>query len=213
MFVGAMEEASEIGLDAQRVEVIAAGFVQPHLLGGAVGVEPGGSDLVGDKPVKGPVPVAEVDVVGIRIRGSPILAPLDHEEVLRLGDIEGAQNQGVQKTEHYRIGADAQCQGQYSHAGKPRRFAQHPQPEAEILEDAFDGLPAGRFMALDLVALISTELDAGAALRLSARNARRVRGRRRGVGYGSGARRPFRDRDAGGETRQKRRKRSNATVS
>ncbi len=55
--------------------------------------------------------------------------------------------------------------------GKPRRLAQHPQPEADILEDAFDGLPAGRLMALDLVALISTELDAGAALRLPARNA------------------------------------------
>ena len=65
VLIGAVDEASEMGLHAQHVEVIAADFIEPCGGGIIARVEPGGGDGIRGETVEAAVAVAEVEIVGI----------------------------------------------------------------------------------------------------------------------------------------------------
>ena len=70
MFFGSMDEPAKIGLNAERIEVIAAHHVGPdHGWVSAAGIEPDAArDVIRNQRIEAVVPVAQVEVIRIRLR-------------------------------------------------------------------------------------------------------------------------------------------------
>lgn len=68
-FIGGMEEAAEIRMHAEHIEVVAGGEVRPCRGGIAAGIDADRTDdFVGDEALEGVVAIAQVEVVGVRVR-------------------------------------------------------------------------------------------------------------------------------------------------
>src|ERR1700722_11656170 len=93
VFVAAMEETAEIGLDAQRIEVVPARFIKPYLSGVAAGSESRLAEVKRQYTVEGPVPVAHIQVIRIRIQR--LIRRFYREKPLRIGHVDGVQHQGI----------------------------------------------------------------------------------------------------------------------
>src|ERR1700742_1200616 len=82
MLIGSMEEAAEVGVDTQYIEVVCAGFVFPHIGGIVAGVEPCLGDGPGSDIVEAVIALANIEIVGIGV--SPNAATvLDDVEAVR----------------------------------------------------------------------------------------------------------------------------------
>src|ERR1700722_7401567 len=80
VLIGAVKEAAKIRLDAQRIEVISAGFIEPDLGRVTARVQPCRSEVKREDAIEATVAVAQILVIGIRVQR---LAPLfDRVEAL-----------------------------------------------------------------------------------------------------------------------------------
>ena len=91
----------------------------------------------------------------------------DHVEVLCLGHIERAQNEGIHHRKYYRVCSDSEGQSQDGDSSKIRRLAQLTDADAKVLPEGFEKISAESFVALLLEANEAAELYACAALGLS----------------------------------------------
>ena len=140
MLVGTMEEPAKIRLDAQRIEVIAADHVRPDDGGiPAARVEPHRAlNVVGHQGFEAAVSIAQVEVIGIRLRGSAssFESSLQHEEAFGVRHIQRAKHQGIQHAEDNGIGANGQRQREHGGHRESWRLAQLAQGKSEIGDHA-----------------------------------------------------------------------------
>ena len=112
MLIGTVKEAAKIRLDIQHIEVVSAGLIEPYRGRVATGVQRGIGDVVRQHAVKAPVPVAQIPVIGVRLRGTVSLAvgALQHEQVFGVRHIQRAQYKRIHYTKDYGVCANSQCQ-------------------------------------------------------------------------------------------------------
>ncbi len=123
VLIGAVKEAPKIGLNTQYIEVVSARLVEPDGRRTAARVQAGRIDVVCDQPVKAPVPVTQIAIVGIRLHRGTVLIPtalsaFNHVELLRLGQIERPQNERIHHPKDHRVGPDAKGQRRHGYRGK-----------------------------------------------------------------------------------------------
>ena len=82
--VGRVEESSEKRANLQDVEIIPADDIRPGPRGLSGGVESDGRDAERREAIEAPVPIAEIEIVGIRLRGGFVLAAFERVQALRL---------------------------------------------------------------------------------------------------------------------------------
>jgi hypothetical protein len=104
-----MKEASEEGMDADDVEVITAGCVEPDGDGRAIGVERCCRHLVQRQAGEGAVVIAQVDVVGVG-SGRIAASTVDLIEVCTVRDVERAEDEQIEQSEDERVGTDAESE-------------------------------------------------------------------------------------------------------
>ena len=138
VLVARIEEPSQVGLHFRRLEVVPAHQVRP----GRRRRRPARThahralDRVGRQRHERPVAVAQVQVVGIRLRRRRLTVlphPLHHVQARRLRHVQRMQNQRIQHAEHDRIGADPQRQRHHRRQRKPRRLAQLPHRKSDVV--------------------------------------------------------------------------------
>ena len=106
--IGAMKEASKVRMNPQCVEVIPAHLVRPRCDGVAARFQPRRShDVVRNQALEAVVPVAQIAIIGDRLRWKP--KPLHHVQVFRVRHVQRMHHDGVQHTEHHRVCANPQC--------------------------------------------------------------------------------------------------------
>jgi len=145
--IGPMEEAAKIGLDAQYVEVIPACLVEPDGGCDAIDIQGGLLDVGGDDAVERSVPIAEIAVVGIRIRRAALGPAFDEVEVLPVRQVYRTQDECIEQAEHDRIRSDPHRQCQDGGDGESRRPAQLAGRVAHIGPDRFQRGPLPHFAA------------------------------------------------------------------
>src|SRR5262249_27234439 len=109
MLIGSVEKTAEVGLNAQSVEEVPAHLVQPGAGLISAGVQSCLLHGVSDEIHKAAVAIAEVEVVRIRLEADAF--PVDSPQALLLRQIQRAQDQSVQYTEHHGVCANGQGQG------------------------------------------------------------------------------------------------------
>ena len=134
VLVRAVKEPAQVRLHVQHVEVIPTRFVEPGVAGRAICVQASLVDLVGRHSVKCLVPVAQIDVVGIRIRGVVFLPYFNLIDALAAGHIQRPQHQRIQEAEHHRVRANAQRQRHHGHQRETGSLAQLAQGESQVLQ-------------------------------------------------------------------------------
>jgi hypothetical protein len=83
--------------------------------------------------------------------------------------IQRPQDQAVEHREHHRIRPDRQRQRKNCGYGEPRRLCQRAQAEPQVAKERFERRKTHRLVRFCPIALVSAELDVGAALGLGAR--------------------------------------------
>jgi hypothetical protein len=84
---------------------------------------------------------------------------------------ERMQHQAIRHGEDRGVRADAEGEREYGDRGETRRFAQHAQAEAQVLNQGFKEMRALGFAAFFLELLVAAELEPGASPGLCTRNA------------------------------------------
>src|ERR1700692_1318188 len=93
VLIRCVKEAAKIRPEAQRIEVVSTGFIDPYLGWVAVCVQSGGREVEREDAIEAPVPVAHILVVRIGVQG---LSPgFDGVEAFRVWHIDRVQNQGI----------------------------------------------------------------------------------------------------------------------
>jgi hypothetical protein len=111
VLIGSVKKTPELRLNAHRVEVVAAREVRPRSRWIPAGIHAHGAhDVVRDHALERPIPVAQIHIIGIRLRR--VLQTLNHVEILRIRHIDRPQHQRVQHAEHHRVRANPQRQRQ-----------------------------------------------------------------------------------------------------
>src|ERR1700752_2985188 len=95
MLIGRVEEASEIRLKLQYVEVIPAHFIKPRTRRILACVQPHPGHLIHGQAVEAAVAIPEIHIVRIRQRTPVPSAKLQSVEALRLRHIEWAEQKGI----------------------------------------------------------------------------------------------------------------------
>src|SRR5262245_20032747 len=88
MIIGVVKEPAQIGLDAQRVEVVGTRLQTPDHRGAFAFIQSYLSDSITHQTIKAVVPVAQVNIVGIGLNRGVIAGTLDQIETLRLGHVQ-----------------------------------------------------------------------------------------------------------------------------
>src|SRR5579872_1333492 len=133
VFIGAVEEATEIGPNSKGVEIVSARFQTPGRRWILIRVECHLTDAVGYKVLEATVTVAQVQIIWIRLVIVFMARALQRIEAFSLRNIQGPQDQTIYHAEHNRVGADGHRQRQHCGDSKGWRLAQLPQRIAEIL--------------------------------------------------------------------------------
>ena len=123
VLVGGVEEAAKIGLQAQGVEVIAAGFVVPDIGGFFAAIEAALAHGERRQTIEGTAAIAQVEVVGIGLVHVIIGRAPESVEALPLRDVDGAQDERVHHAEDDGVGADGESERQNSSDGEAGRLA------------------------------------------------------------------------------------------
>ena len=106
MLIGEVEEAAEIGLNAQCVEVVPGHFVAPNLGWIIAGIQSYRSGTKTCQTVKAAVAIAQIEIVGIRLPCGLIAPALDGVETLGSWHILRVQDQRIQYGVPGRDGVD-----------------------------------------------------------------------------------------------------------
>ena len=77
-----MEEPAEIRSNPQHVEVVSARLIQPRRRGLATSVQTRTRESVCDDPIKAAVPIAQIEIIRIRVDRRRIFAVLDGKQPL-----------------------------------------------------------------------------------------------------------------------------------
>src|ERR1700677_348618 len=130
VFVAAMEKTAEIGLSAKGIEIVSAGFIKPYLNRIAAGSQSRLTEVKRQYTVEAPVPVAHIQIIGIRIQGLPRF--FYREKPLCIGHMDGVQYEGIQNAEDHCVGADPEREREDSSDGKAGRFEQPSPGEFQV---------------------------------------------------------------------------------
>jgi len=167
VFVRAMNEAAQIRLNAERVEVVSADLVEPGGGGVFAGVEAGLPDGVGGKGGKALVAVAKIEVVRVGLNDVGIVAALEGVESARIGHMQRPQHKAIERAEDHGVGADGEGEGEDGGNDKAGRLQQYADAEAQILRRGFKEIAAASFVTFGADLFPGPEFDAGAAFRFS----------------------------------------------
>jgi len=143
MLIGAVEEAAEVRLNPQDIEVIAAAFVEPRLRGALAVIEASGRDSKSHDTFEPAGSVAHIEVIGVRLL-EVVLAVLDHEKIPGPRKVDRAQHQRIQNAEHHGICRDSTGQRQNSDHGKSRGVAHHAETVAYVPEQRLEEVDSFR---------------------------------------------------------------------
>src|SRR5215470_3804346 len=168
-FIGSVEKATEMRLNFERVEIVAADFVDPGGGGVFARVEGGYANVVGREAFEAVVAVAQIDIIGIRLRRKMIDGALDAVEGFGLRHIERAEDERVQGAEDDGVGADGDGERDHGDGGKAGGFAQHAQAIADVLRGGFEEMNAAGFAAFFGGPDDAAKLEARPALRVCSR--------------------------------------------
>ncbi len=133
MLIGAVEETTKIRLNAQYVEVVPAHFVDPRAGWIFARVQPCLIDAVSCQVIKAVVAIAQIEVVGVRLRRDVIPPALDCIKALLLRQIQWVQYQRIQHAKDYGVCADGHGQRQNRSESESGRLAQDAKAEAHVL--------------------------------------------------------------------------------
>ena len=95
--------------------------------------------------------------------------------MLRILNGQIAKEHGVDQGENRGVGANAEGENEDGDGSEARRFAQHPQGVAQVLNQGFKEMRALRFADFFLELLVAAELNSSTSLRLCTRNARALK--------------------------------------
>src|SRR5580658_1948222 len=159
--IGGMEEAAEIGMNPQHVEVVAGGCKAVCVSQILARVQTDAQDHVeGCQILEAVVTIAQVEIVGIRLPGR-IVAEVGSVRVLGLGHVERSQDETVHEAENDGIGADGQSEGGHGGDGDAARPAQLAKGESEVDPDGLDSGPLPNLAAALLKQSSVAESDPG----------------------------------------------------
>ena len=116
-------------------------------------------DVVRGEILEAVVPIAQVDIVRIRLRALLVVPALELIQGVRGGQVQRAQDEGVQHAEDDGVGADAERQGEYSGDRESRRFTEYPEAVAHVLHDRVDERNPGRLARLLFEPQVAAEFD------------------------------------------------------
>src|SRR5690348_1410178 len=125
--------------------------------------------------LKSPALIVEYEIVlgrhiaHVRVHGE--WADVYRYKLFRMRIRKRLQKDAVNDAENRGVRADAESERKHSDSREARRFTQHAESEAQILQNCFDEMRSGGFAALFLEFLIAAEFDASAALGFRARDA------------------------------------------
>src|SRR6185312_14415070 len=88
-----------------------------------------------------------------------LIQPQHLNQLLRSLHRQETEHNGIDQAENGRVRANAQGQSQNGDGGEGRRFAQHAQRKAQILNEGLKQVHAQALAALFFVVLITAELD------------------------------------------------------
>src|SRR5271157_220839 len=129
-----VNEPAKIRPNAQGVEVVAADDIEPDAGWIFARIEAHLIEAESCQTVKAAVTIAQVDIVGIRLRRVMIAPALEKVETLRPGHIQRTQDQRIHNAKNHGVRANGQCQCPHGHGGKARRFAHLAESEAYVLD-------------------------------------------------------------------------------
>src|SRR5690348_9118742 len=124
VLIRSMKKTAQVRLDPQYIEVIAADLIAPDAGRIVAGVQTATGEVAGDHAIKAAVAITQVYVVGIGFVAKGIVGAPNHVQALGPRYIQGAQDQGVQRSENHRISADGYGQRQHRRHGEAGGFAQ-----------------------------------------------------------------------------------------
>ena len=104
--VGRVEKASQKRANLQDIEVIPADDIRPGPGRMSGDVESDRRDTERREAVEAPVPIAEIKIVGIRLKGGLVLAAFERVQALRLRQIQRVDDNDVEDRKDERVGAD-----------------------------------------------------------------------------------------------------------
>ena len=90
-------------------------------------VQPNEGDVNGGETIKRGVAIAEIEIIGIRLRRIFIASPLNQVKALLLGQIERTQDHGIHHTENHGVCTDGHGQRQHRDRGEAPAIPQHTQ--------------------------------------------------------------------------------------
>src|SRR5262249_9376319 len=162
MLMGGVKKAAEVGLNAQGVEVVTGGLMDPDAEWFIACAQSGKADLITCQIIKAVVAIAQVEIVRIGLEADP--AAVDSPEALLLRQIQRSQEQCIQYTKNQSIGANGQRQRGNRCSREPGGLAQQPKAEACVLVKSRKKLAPNGVVNLFFISLAATELDASTAL-------------------------------------------------
>src|SRR5215510_9698875 len=93
MLIGGVKKTAEVGLNAQGVEVVTGGLMDPDAEWFTACVQPGKADLITCQIIKAVVAIAQVEIVRIGLEADP--AAVNSPEALLLRQIQRSQEQCI----------------------------------------------------------------------------------------------------------------------
>src|SRR5262245_59836690 len=67
VFIGTVEETTDVRLNAQDIEIITAYFIDPEAGWVFAGIQPGLRNVIGCKTIKAAIAIAQIEIVGVRL--------------------------------------------------------------------------------------------------------------------------------------------------
>ena len=168
VLIRGVKHAPHVRLHSQRVEVVAASFVNPHRSRIFSCVKACLRDVECRQALEAAVTISQVEIVRIRLVSRATFV-LDSVEAVRLGQIQRTQDKRVEHCKHQRVRANAQRQRYYRHQREARRLAQHAHREPQVLSHRLHKRSARLFVTLLFYPRIAAELDARPSLCLGPR--------------------------------------------
>ena len=162
------QQPAEPGPHAQGLEVVPRHQLAHGLLArpGMAEVDLGARETRDGGERRAAVPQVRVHWIGERIVRLGVCAlRFDHHQPVRIANRKRGHQHGVHEREDCRVGANPQAEGQHRHRGEARVSREHPQAEADVLEESLHegqaALVAVRFLHLLAAAEVAARREAG----------------------------------------------------
>ena len=109
------------------------------------------------------IAVAQINIIGVGLRHI-VVQPPQAIKTLGAGHVQWPDDECIHDAEHHRVRPNCQRQRQNCRQRESRRFAQHSQGDAYILDRSLNQVSAKRLVAFVFDLLLAAKLYAGTAL-------------------------------------------------